>query len=319
MDFKLCSLVIIILELLIITESASLHNQTKRTANRIVLSKKLPQAIIIGAKKCGTRALLKFIGAHQNVSAANAETHFFDRFYHMGYEWYREQMPLSNDAQITIEKTPKYLVDKLVPKRVYKMNPDIKLIVVLRNPVVRAVSEYVQSQANKLKPGLVKRNIDSFKQNDSVKFQKMLYNVHNTNNYTKSRRKRSIRTDWPIVKNGIYYEHIKQWLRYFKLDQFLFVNGEKLIRDPSSELDKVQVFLNLNRLIKREHFVHNKRKGFACIRKPLDSNQVKCLNDQKGRKHPRIDTNVLNDIADFYRPYNQMLFRLINQKPWWPI
>jgi hypothetical protein len=53
------------------------------------LSKKLPQAIIIGAKKCGTRALLKFIGAHPNVTTAGAEVHFFDRFYHMGLDWYR--------------------------------------------------------------------------------------------------------------------------------------------------------------------------------------------------------------------------------------
>lgn len=43
---------------------------------RTKLSKKLPQAIIIGAKKCGTRALLKFISAHPNVSAAGAEVHF---------------------------------------------------------------------------------------------------------------------------------------------------------------------------------------------------------------------------------------------------
>ena len=49
----------------------------------------LPDAIIIGAKKCGTRALLKFIGTHPNVSIAGAEVHFFDRFYHMGLDWYR--------------------------------------------------------------------------------------------------------------------------------------------------------------------------------------------------------------------------------------
>lgn len=52
-------------------------------------TKRLPQAIIIGAKKSGTRALLKFIGAHPNVTTAGAETHFFDRFYHMGLDWYR--------------------------------------------------------------------------------------------------------------------------------------------------------------------------------------------------------------------------------------
>jgi hypothetical protein len=52
-------------------------------------TKKLPNAIIIGAKKCGTRALLKFIGAHEHVSAAGAEVHFFDRYYDRGLDWYR--------------------------------------------------------------------------------------------------------------------------------------------------------------------------------------------------------------------------------------
>ena len=54
-----------------------------------VWKQSLPDAIIIGAKKCGTRALLKFIGTHPNVSTAGAEVHFFDRFYHMGLDWYR--------------------------------------------------------------------------------------------------------------------------------------------------------------------------------------------------------------------------------------
>jgi hypothetical protein len=130
---------------------------------------------------------------------------------------------------------------------------------------------------------------------------------------------RTIRANWAIVRNGLYYQHIKNWLEYFPLDQFLFINGEQLIREPSIEIDKLQSFLNLKPVIKKEHFVHNRRKGFACIIKPIDSKQVKCLSDQKGRKHPVIDTTILNDLKDFYRPTNQKLFNLINEKPWWPI
>ena len=122
-----------------------------------------------------------------------------------------------------------------------------------------------------------------------------------------------------IVRNGLYYQHIKNWLEYFPLSQFLFVNGEQLIREPSVEIDKLQRFLNLKPVIKKEHFVHNRRKGFACIIKPIDSKQVKCLSDQKGRKHPVIDSNILNDLKEFYRPSNQMLFNLIKEKPWWSI
>ena len=51
--------------------------------------KHLPDAIIIGVKKGGTRALLEFLRIHPNVRATGPEPHFFDRHYHLGYEWYR--------------------------------------------------------------------------------------------------------------------------------------------------------------------------------------------------------------------------------------
>jgi len=51
--------------------------------------RRLPQAIIIGAKKGGTRALLEFIKEHPDVRAPGQEVHFFDRHYDRGLEWYR--------------------------------------------------------------------------------------------------------------------------------------------------------------------------------------------------------------------------------------
>lgn len=52
-------------------------------------AKRFPQAIIIGVKKGGTRALLEFLRIHPDVRAVGAEPHFFDRFYDKGLEWYR--------------------------------------------------------------------------------------------------------------------------------------------------------------------------------------------------------------------------------------
>lgn len=52
-------------------------------------SRKLPDALIIGVKKGGTRALLEFIRLHPDVRAAGSEVHFFDRFYNKGFTWYR--------------------------------------------------------------------------------------------------------------------------------------------------------------------------------------------------------------------------------------
>lgn len=52
-------------------------------------SRKFPDALIIGVKKGGTRALLEFVRLHPDVRAAGSEVHFFDRFYSKGFQWYR--------------------------------------------------------------------------------------------------------------------------------------------------------------------------------------------------------------------------------------
>lgn len=54
-----------------------------------VLQKRFPEAIIIGVKKCGTRALLEFLKLNPRVKAPGPEVHFFDKHYDLGYEWYR--------------------------------------------------------------------------------------------------------------------------------------------------------------------------------------------------------------------------------------
>ena len=52
-------------------------------------ARRLPQAIIIGVKKGGTRALLEFLRLHPDIRALGSEPHFFDRHYSRGLNWYR--------------------------------------------------------------------------------------------------------------------------------------------------------------------------------------------------------------------------------------
>jgi len=53
-------------------------------------------------------------------------------------------MPAMNGGEMTLEKTPSYFVTKSVPARVHNMSSDLRLIIVLRDPVTRAVSDYTQ-------------------------------------------------------------------------------------------------------------------------------------------------------------------------------
>ncbi|KAM6898554.1 heparan sulfate glucosamine 3-O-sulfotransferase 3A1-like [Lycodopsis pacificus] len=249
-------------------------------------SKKLPQALIIGVKKGGTRALLEFLRVHPDIRAVGAEPHFFDRNYDNGLEWYRELMPKTLEGQITMEKTPSYFVTREAPARIAAMSRDTKLIVVVRDPVTRAISDYTQTLSKK-------PDIPSF---ESLTF--------------KNRTTGLIDTSWSAIQIGIYAKHLDNWLQYFPMEQILFVSGERLISDPAGELGRVQDFLGLKRIITDKHFYFNQTKGFPCLKKAEGSSKPHCLGKTKGRTHPNIDPEVVQRLRDFYRPFNMKFYQM---------
>ena len=286
----------------------------RRQETNLKASKNLPNAIIIGSAKCGTGTLLEFISAHPDVRVApREELQYFDIYYHLGIEWYRNQMPYSTRSQMTLEKTADYFKNEQVPERVHKLNPNMKLIVVVRDPVIRAVSHYIHMKTEVWSQ--IVNDTKHSNKSDSNMFAEMIFTFDDNNNNTM----RKIDSNMATVFQGLYYRHVQNWLEYFPLKQILFLNGERLRFEPSIEIEKLQLFLNLKPLIKREHFVMNASKGFSCVRKPLNSEQVKCLGKSKGRPHPNIDESILKELRGFYRRYNKLFFNLINEEPWWPI
>ncbi|KAM9411059.1 heparan sulfate glucosamine 3-O-sulfotransferase 6-like [Salvelinus alpinus] len=256
-------------------------------------SKTFPQAIIIGVKKGGTRALLEFLRIHPDVRAVGAEPHFFDRFYDNGLEWYRNLMPRTLESQITMEKTPSYFVTKEAPRRLFALSRHTKLIVVVRDPVTRAVSDYTQTLSKQ--PGL-------------PSFQSLTFRNSTTG---------LIDTSWSAVRIGIYAKHLENWLRYFPLSKFLFVSGERLVTDPAGEMGRVQDFLGLKRVVTDKHFYFNQTKGFPCLKKPEGSSRPRCLGKSKGRPHPQISPEVLLRLREFYRPFNMKFYQMTGHDFGW--
>ncbi|XP_048407642.1 heparan sulfate glucosamine 3-O-sulfotransferase 4-like [Stegostoma tigrinum] len=250
---------------------------------------RLPQAIIIGVKKGGTRALLEAIRVHPDVRAVGVEPHFFDRHYDRGLEWYRSLMPKTLDGQITMEKTPSYFVTREAPKRIFSMAKGTKLIVVVRNPVTRAISDYTQTLSKK--PEIPTFEVLAFK----------------------NRTLGLIDASWSAIRIGIYALHLENWLQFFPLSQIHFVSGERLIIDPAGEMGKVQDFLGLKRIVTDKHFYFNKTKGFPCLKKPEDSSTPRCLGKSKGRTHPKIDPDVIHRLRKFYRPFNVMFHQITGE------
>ncbi|XP_026676325.1 heparan sulfate glucosamine 3-O-sulfotransferase 6 isoform X4 [Diaphorina citri] len=197
------------------------------------------------------------------------------------------QMPLTLEGQMTMEKTPSYFVTKRVPSRVKKMNPYVKLIVVVRDPVTRAISDYTQSSSKK--PEYLRKSFAD------------LFYINGTN---------VVNTRWGIVRIGLYARYLDTWLKYFPLSQFIFISGETLIVDPAAEMKRLQDFLGLKVIITEKHFYFNTTKGFPCLMKSETLASPHCLGKNKGRIHPKIDESILDRLTQFYRPFNLKFYQM---------
>uniref|UniRef100_A0A8C1Y7V9 Sulfotransferase n=1 Tax=Cyprinus carpio TaxID=7962 RepID=A0A8C1Y7V9_CYPCA len=256
-------------------------------------TRRLPDALIIGVKKGGTRALLEFLRLHPDVRALGSEPHFFDRHYMRGLGWYRSMMPKALNGQIVMEKTPRYFISPETPGRIHAMSRDIKLIVVVRDPITRAISDYTQIIS---------------KTPDIPSFESLTF---------KNRSTGQIDSLWSPLYIGLYARHLERWLAYFPLSQIHFVHGERLISDPAGELGRVQDFLGLQRIITDKHFYFNKTKGFPCLKKPEGSSKPHCLGKTKGRTHPKIDQKVIQKLREFYQPHNLKFYQMAGMDFGW--
>ena len=215
-------------------------------------------------------------------------------------------MPFSTKDQLTMEKSPYYLTSQQAPERILKINPNMKFIIMIREPVKRAVSHFVHD-LNKI----IKKKFNDKKYKNVEKY-------FNTLILNKNGKIRNPPNHY-LVTHGMYVVHYKRWLEYFPKKQFLIVNGENFIKNPYEEVKKAEKFLNLKPYIEKSHFIYDKKKGFFCMNKNQEKNKTECMGADKGRKHPNISESVLQKLNEFYKPYSQELFKLIKQKPFWNI
>ncbi|XP_034251949.1 heparan sulfate glucosamine 3-O-sulfotransferase 5 [Thrips palmi] len=269
-------------------------------------SRRLPQCLIIGVRKCGTRALLEMLFLHPRVQKAAGEVHFFDRDdnYSRGLEWYRKKMPHSFPHQVTIEKSPSYFVTPEVPERVRAMNASVKLLLIVREPVTRAISDYTQLRSHAATASPSPPPSGQQMQQGQRSFEELALKPDGTVNLA-----------YRPLSTSLYYSFLHRWLDVFSRDQLLVVNGDLLIEDPVPELRRIEQFLGLEPRIGRHNFYFNHTKGFFCLR---NETADKCLRETKGRRHPRVDPAVVTKLRKFFSEHNQRFYDLVGQDLGWP-
>ncbi|WP_420576954.1 sulfotransferase family protein [Ekhidna sp.] len=196
--------------------------------------------IIAGAQKSGTTALHKFLGNHESIFIPDKkELHYFDDslkyLLDINYKSYHKNFENASLQDVKGEITPSYMTDRRYAKRIFKYNPNIKLIFVLRNPMYRAYSHYQM---------MVSRGIESWD------FKRAITVVRKFP-FKKTRYKNKFH----YLQRGFYGQMIEEYLNFFPRNSILVLNHDEMERDLLSFLNKILSFLGVSEYKKIENEV----------------------------------------------------------------
>lgn len=193
----------------------------------------LPNTIIVGAPKSGSSSLFWWLSSHPEVCASKTkETHFFDdtinpRFnasanvMHHSLEKYLPYFDhCSADSKVIMEATPIYMYQKNALEHLSAFDPKPKIIFILREPSVRAHSQF---RFNKYRLG----NIPLDK----------TYSAYL--NETKT-------TDADPLKRGEYIDFIEQWIAAFGKENIHVMQLEVVFKDRLVAMKNLAAFLGID-------------------------------------------------------------------------
>jgi len=254
-----------------------------------------PSAIIIGGQKCGTTSLFDYLSQHDSVlPPIRKEIHFFDLNYRAGLEWYlahfppREPLPdgegAAGDAPITIEASPYYIFHPLVARRVRAHFPDIRLIVMMRNPTDRAYSHYWHER----KRGYEKLPLEQALAKEEERLAGEEERMERNPSYDSYAHQH-----FSYISRGMYLQQLQRWFDCFPMDQFLFIQSERFFSDPRAETSRAIRFLGLR-----------------------DNDRIRYRAVNAGR-YRGMDPKMREYLDTLYRPHNRDLADAIGQPLDW--
>lgn len=273
--------------------------------NRIRL---LPDFIIIGTQRGGTTSLYYYLTEHPGIiPALDKETHFFDVHYRQGLRWYRSQFPTSLHKYfaehiqkhhfITGESSPYYMFHPLLPKRLAGAMPQVKLIVLLRNPVDRAYSHYWLVTQEGKEPLPFTEAIQREEERLAGEQEKLL----TVENYQGLNHRR-----YSYLARGMYVEQLKMWMETFPQEQFLILKSEDLYERPAEIVKQTLAFLGVP-----GSEIHTDNKEFKQYREPGPQGY------KNNEKPPRMDPDVRKYLVEYFKPHNARLYEFLGRDFGW--
>ena len=207
----------------------------------------------IGAQKSGTTSLNLMLSQHYQIFTPKIKElqYFSTENYQKGLEWYYDYFKNSRDEQINGEITPYYIFHPESPKRIYDLNPNIKLIALLRDPVDRAISGYFHTS---------RLNLDKFSLEDAIDSEEeRLLGVDEI----LSRGERSYNhQNYSYLSRSRYEEQLERYLKYFSREQIYIARSEDLKNHEERIWKEILQFLGVDQIpLSQKNLRLNTSKG----------------------------------------------------------
>ncbi|MFP4023313.1 MAG: sulfotransferase family protein [Thiohalospira sp.] len=202
--------------------------------------------LIIGAGRSGTTSLCEHLKHHPDICFSTLkEIPFFsiDEIYQRGYNYYHSFFKFP-DRPVIASSDTYLLIDQKSPERIKQYNPDMKIIILMREPVERAYSSYIYAINN----GHQKKEIglkESFLKEKDFINQKDIVTRNNLGHFY----------------SGLYYKHIKYWMKFFPKENFLLLKTSELQTHPSKTLSTISSFLGISDFKNMNKIHINKASG----------------------------------------------------------
>lgn len=245
-----------------------------------------PDFLIIGAQKAGTTSLYNCLKQHPAVSPARKkEIHYFSQFYRKGLAWYLEHYPLRDDEQLSGEASPFYLFHPQSARRIAEVYPHIKLIVMLRDPVERAISHYHQQHRRGHEKLPMLAAFEQEPKRIGKAWEKLLRDEQTS---------ASLLQQCSYLKRGEYLSQLQRYEQYFPARQIHLIESRDFFNQPQDTLQLLYHFLEID-----PDFV------------PAD------LWPRKPGLYADTDPTILNYLHHYFKPHNEALFRHLGRTfPW---
>jgi len=257
----------------------------------------LPDYYIIGAAKSGTTSLYDYLVQHQCVQPITTkEPRFFDKYYNRGENWYRINFPftfqkfisekINKKKFITGDATPRYLDHPHAPHRIKKITPNAKFIILLRNPIDRAYSNYNMRINAKREHLSFEDTIEKERKQGKDEFKKM---QQNEEYYSRDYYHNA------YLDRSIYVDKLKRWMEVFPKEKFLIIQSEEFFKDTSKMYKEVLEFLNLP----NQELPEYKQIGKAKY------------------KQPKMNSETRKKLVEYFKPHNERLYEFLGRRFDW--